>query len=60
MGYYIEDSDGNRIDLDAGTADEAIAACERMTSYEDIGEQTVDIYHDGDDEPVAVGVDIPA
>ena len=57
MGYYVEDGDGDRIKLDASNLNEAVFEAERM-SYEDLGVQTVDIYQDGEDEPVAVNVDI--
>ena len=57
MGYYVEDEGGDRIKLDASNLSEAVFEAEGM-SYEDLGVQTVDIYSDDEDEPVAVCVDI--
>ena len=58
MGYYyVEDEGGDRIKLDASNLDEAISEAERL-AYEDLGVQTVDIYRDGEDGPVATNVDI--
>ena len=51
MGYYVEDEGGDRIKLDASNLDEAISEAERL-AYEDLGVQTVDIYRDGEDEPL--------